>query len=53
VRWAGAIYLIYLGIRLVISSFRTLSIDESGASVRELNPMLQGISTQLGCSCSP
>jgi threonine/homoserine/homoserine lactone efflux protein len=48
VRWAGAIYLIYLGIRLVISSFRTLSIDESGASVRELNPMLQGISTQLG-----
>jgi homoserine/homoserine lactone efflux protein len=29
VRWAGAIYLVYLGIRLVIASFRTPVFDES------------------------
>ncbi len=48
VRWAGAIYLIYLGIRLVIASFRAPAFDESEASLRALNPLVQGISTQLG-----
>jgi threonine/homoserine/homoserine lactone efflux protein len=48
VRWAGAVYLIYLGIRLVIASFRPSESAESVTGMRALNPMLQGISTQLG-----
>ena len=47
VRWAGAIYLICLGIRLIIASGAP-AFDESEASLRALNPMVQGISTQLG-----
>jgi homoserine/homoserine lactone efflux protein len=48
VRWAGAIYLIYLGVRLVLASFWKPSFDESETSIRALHPLLQGISTQLG-----
>jgi homoserine/homoserine lactone efflux protein len=48
VRWAGAIYLIYLGLRLIVASVRPAANAESAVSVRALNPMLQGISTQLG-----
>ncbi len=48
VRWAGAIYLIYLGLRLIVASVRPTTNAESAVSVRALNPMLQGISTQLG-----
>lgn len=48
VRWAGAIYLIYLGVRLVLASFRRPSVDESETRIRTLHPLLQGISTQLG-----
>jgi homoserine/homoserine lactone efflux protein len=48
VRWAGAIYLIYLGIRLIIVSLRPTTKAELASRVRALNPLLQGVSTQLG-----
>jgi homoserine/homoserine lactone efflux protein len=47
-RWAGAIYLIYLRVRLVIASLRPMTDVKAAAGSPALSPVLQGVSTQLG-----
>lgn len=48
VRWLGALYLIFLGIKLVISAFHPPAVSERTPSAKGMHPVAQGVSTQLG-----
>jgi homoserine/homoserine lactone efflux protein len=48
IRWCGALYLILLGVKLLISAFSAPAVPREVIRGNGLRPVAQGISTQLG-----